>query len=220
MQRTKCTLLSLGLLCASLSTATLAQDAAKANETLLAATGPFEDMVGPALAKNDKGIAKQLAGADQQAGAVKKTLPTDAAQQFERLLQTIHKAAESKDDMAVAQNAVSVFRLLVDNLKADALKVPKEVSLLDYAGYKLQVLAAAEKPDWAAMSQVAADADTWWKAIAKTKVSEKNLRAAVTSTILGLKQATQEQNLAMLKFAAQIDLDLVDLLEGHFKTKK
>ena len=113
-----------------------------------------------------------------------------------------------------------VFRLLVENLQADALKIPKEVALLDYAGYKLQVLATAAKPDWTAISKVAADADAWWQAIAKTKVSEKNLRATVTSTIDGLKQAAQEQNLSMLKFGAQIDLDLVDLLEGHFKGKK
>ena len=220
MQRIQHNLLSLGLFCALLSTSVLAQDAGKVNDTLLGATGPFEDMVGPALAKNDKGVAKRLAAADQQAEAVKKVLPTDAAQQFEQLLQTIHKAAESKDDMKMAENAVAVFRLLVDNLKADSLKIPKEVALLDYAGYKLQVLAAAERPDWAAMSKVAADADTWWQAIAKTKVSEKNLRATVTSTIGGLKQATQEKDLSMLKFAAQIDLDLVDLLEGHFKSKK
>ena len=94
------------------------------------------------------------------------------------------------------------------------------MDLLDYAGYQLQVFAAAEKPDWEAMSKVAADAEIWWKAIAHSKVSEKNLRATVTSTIRGLKQATHEQNLSMLKLAAQIDLDLVDLLEVHFKSKK
>ena len=151
---------------------------------------------------------------------MKKTLPPEGAQHFERLLATIHQAADRKDDLALAENCVTVFRLLVDNLKADALKIPKEVALLDYAGYKLQVLAAAEKPDWDAMSKTAGEAEAWWKDIGKSKVSNKNLRATVNSTIGGVKQATQERNLAMVKFAAQIDLDLVDLLEAHFKGKK
>src|SRR5438552_4133558 len=115
MQTTYHTLLSFGLIFASLTTSAIGQDAAKANSTLLAATAPFEDMVGPALAKNDKGIARLLAAADQQAGAVKQPLPADAAEQFGRFLQTIHKAADAKDHMAVAENAVTVFRLLVDN---------------------------------------------------------------------------------------------------------
>ncbi len=220
MQNSTHTLFGLGFLCVSLATGGSAQETSKANEILLAATGPFEDTVGAALARNDKGITKLLAAADQQADAVKKTLPPEAAQQFERLFETIHKAAGRKDDLAVAENCVTVFRLLVDNLKADALKVPKEVALLDYAGYKLQVLAAAEKPDWNAMSKVAGEAGGWWKDIGKSKVSNKNLRAAVNSTMGGLQQATQERNLAMVKFAAQIDLDLVDLLEGYFKGKK
>ena len=173
-------------------------------------------MVGPALAKNDKTVAKHLADADKESDGVRKILPAEAARQFDTLLQAIHKAADAKDDLAVAQNAVVVFLLLVDNLKADLLKIPVEVSLLDWAGYQLQVQAAAEKPDWDALSKVAADDDAWWKATAK-KVAEKNLRAAVTTTMLGLQQSTKERNLSMVKFGAQIDLDLVDLVEAAFK---
>ncbi len=219
MQRTEHLLLCIALLCASLAGA-VAQDTAKVNTTLLKATGPFEDMVGPALARDDKGVAKMLANADQEATAVRKVLPATAATHFDELLQTLHKAASAKDGLAVAQSAVEIFRLLVDNLTTDTLKIPVEVSLLDWAGYQLQVLAAAEKPDWGAMSKVAADAEKWWKAIAKSKVTEKNLRATVTTAISGLKSATQEKNLPMTKFGAHITLDLVDLLEGHFKAKK
>ena len=220
MRNITCALLGLGFFCISLATGAWAQDASKPNEILLAASGPFEDMVGPALARNDQGVNKLLAAADKQADAVRKTLPPEAAQQFDRLFETIHQAAGRKDDLVVAENCVTVFRLLIDNLKTEALRIPKEVALLDYAGYKLQVLAAAEKPDWDAMSKVAGEAGGWWKDIGKSKVSNKNLRATVNSTIGGLKQATQERNIAMVKFAAQIDLDLVDLLEAYFKGKK
>jgi hypothetical protein len=219
MQRTKQLLLCLALFGVSIAGAA-AQDNAKLNDTLLKATAPFEDMVGPALAGDGKGIAKLLAKVDKEADAVKKVLPADAATHFDKLSQALHKAAAARDGLALAQNAVQLFRLLVDNLKTDELKIPIEVSMLDWAGYQLLVLAAAEKPDWEAMRKVADDADKWWKGIAKSKVTEKNLRATVTTALAGLHQATQEKNLSMAKFGAQVTLDLVDLLERHFKAKK
>ena len=97
--------------------------------------------------------------------------------------------------------------------------MPKEVSLLDYAGFKLHVLAAAPQPDWGAMRQTVEDAVGWWK-VTQPKVSDKHLRDTMQSTVRGLEQAIQIESLPMLNFAAQIDLDLVDLLEGYFERKK
>lgn len=39
----------------------------------------------------------------------------------------------------------------------------------------------------------------------------------VTMAHAGLKQAIELKHLPMLNFAAQIDLDMVDLLESHFE---
>ena len=218
MQLTQKTLVLITFLFVSLTSA-FARDASKANETLLRASSPFEDMVGFALAKNDAGVTKSLTAADSKAAAVRDALPAAATGQFDTLLQAIHKAAAAKEHYAVAVSAVEVFRLLIDNLEAGSLKVPKEVSLLDYAGFKLHVLGAAPQPDWGAMRRIVDDAVTWWAAI-KSKVSDKALRDTVNSTIRGLQQAGKAENLPMLNFAAQIDLDLVDLLEGYFERKK
>lgn len=68
------------------------------------------------------------------------------------------------------------------------------------------------------MRKVVAEAAGWWKT-AKPKVSDKGLRDAVESTIRGMQQAVKIENLTMLHFAAQIDLDLVDVLEGYFEKK-
>ncbi|MEY2411138.1 MAG: hypothetical protein QOF48_3808 [Verrucomicrobiota bacterium] len=197
----------------------VARDASKANETLLRASSPFEDMVEFALARNDAGLNKSLTAADSAAAAVRDALPGTATTRFDTLLQSIHKAATAKEHYAVALSAVETFRLLIDNLDAGSLTVPKEVSLLDYAGFKLHVLAAAPQPDWGAMRRMVDDAAGWWTAI-KPKVSDKSLRNAFTSTIRGLQQAGKAEHLPMLNFAAQMDLDLVDLLEGYFERKK
>jgi len=211
-------LLALTLLIGSLI-AGRAADPSKANETLLHGTSPYEDMIGFALAKNEARLNKSVATADKNAASVKGALSPSAVSQFDALLIAIHRALDAKEPHAVAANAVEVFRLMIDNLQAESLKIPKEVSLLDYAGFKLRVLAAAEKHDWPAMRKIVVDASSWWGAI-KSKVSDKRLRDAFNSTVRGLEEAGKTENLPMLHFAAQIDLDLVDLLESHFEGRK
>jgi hypothetical protein len=187
-------------------------------QVLLAAASPYEDMVGPALAGDDAGLTKMLSNADGQAGTVRKALPPAAAEQFDELLAAIHKSVAARDHYATAEGAVRVFKLLVDNVPPASLKVPREVSLMDYAGFKLQVLAAAKQPDWEAMRKTASEASASWNAI-KGKVSDKRVRDTVNSTIAGMERAAKAENLAMIQFAAEIDLDLVDVLEGHFEGK-
>jgi hypothetical protein len=97
--------------------------------------------------------------------------------------------------------------------------VPKEVSLLDYAGFKLRVLAATPRPDWQDIRRTVGEAAGWWNAI-NSQVSTKGLRDAFGSVMRGLDEAAKLENLPMLRFAAQIDLDLVDLLEGALKPKR
>ncbi len=196
-----------------------AQEANTANETLLGATSPFEDMVDLALARNDAGITKALADATRQSAAVKAVLSTAAASRFDKQLQTLHKAALGKEYQTLALTAAEVFRLLIDGVRTSHLKVPKEVSLLDYSGFKLRALAIASRPDWNAMRKIAADASAWWHTI-EPSVSDKALRDACSSTVAGLREATKDENLPMLHLAVQIDLDLVDLLEQHFEQKR
>jgi len=218
MQQARTTFLLLTFILASF-TAVFARDASKANDTLLRASSPFEDMVEFALARNDASISKSLTAADRGAAAVRDALPTPAAARFDTLLQTIRRTARAKEHYAVAVSAVEVFRLLIDNLDAESLKVPKEISLLDYAGFKLHVLAAAPQPDWGAMRGTAEDAAGWWAAI-KSKVSDSKLRDAFSTTARGMQQAGKAEHLPMLDFAAQMDLDLVDLLERYFEGRK
>lgn len=192
--------------------------AIQTNEVLLGAMSPFEDMVEFALTGNDSDISKSLAAADQHVRNIKTTLPASAAIKFAALMDELHKATTGKDHYKVAENAVEIFRLLADNLQADVLDVPIEVSLLDYAGFKLRVLAASQKPDWRNIRKTVQETTAWWKSI-NSKVSAKGLRNAFDTLIRGLEDAAMVDNLPMLRFAAQMDLDLVDLLEGDLMPK-
>lgn len=192
--------------------------AASRNETLLAATSPFEDLSEFALAKDAAGITKSLAAADSHVAAVRKVLPPAAATQFDGLVKSIHQAATDKQHHALALNAVETFRLMLDNLDAKGLEVPKEILLLDYVGFKLHVLEAATPPDWEAMRKTVADGVAWW-ATTKPKIHQVALTDAMDTVIHALQEGAKTQNQALLHYAAQMDLDLVDLLEGIFEGK-
>jgi hypothetical protein len=163
--------------------------------------------------------AKAIITADQESDYIKTALSPSSASEFAARMEDLHRAATDKNHHQVARSAVEVFRLLVDNLQTEGLEIPKEVSLLDYAGFKLQVLAASRSPDWEDIRKTVSEADAWWTAI-KSKVSEQGLRDAFGSAIRGLDEAAKVENLPMLRFAAQIDLDLVDLLENDLKAKR
>ena len=196
-----------------------AGDAQAANDTLLKATSPFEDMVKYSLDRKEAKLAKALATANSQVEAIRGALPAEGKSRFDTLFLTLQKSATATNHYAIAKASFEIFHLLIENLTNEGLKIPIEVSWLDYAGFKLHVLASAPKKDWASMDSTIEDATKWWEAI-KMKVAEKNLRYAMDSDIQGLRQSIKSKNLPMLYFAAQMDLDLVDLLENHFEGKK
>jgi len=200
-------------------TSAIPGELSKSNETLLDASSPFEDMVEFALAKNDEGIKHSLAEADRTTAAIHGALPKEATEQFDTLLRLIHTAAAAKQHSAVATHCVETFHLFIENLDPESLSVPREISLLDYAGFRLHTVTAAPEPDWNAVRTTVHDAETWWTAI-KSKVSNTGLRDAFESTIRGLKQGAMLEHLPVIDFAAQMDLDLVDLLEEYFESRR
>lgn len=224
MKGIKFTWFSLGLVCLSCA-ASFAQNPAAGtgtasnNEVFLKATGPYEDLAHYILTQNEAKANAALAAADANASGVVKILPAAAAREFESLREKIHEAIQQKDGKAAAGSSVAVFRLLLNRLDASTLIVPKEVELLDYAGYQLSLLAAFENADWKAIGKLTDDCDAWWKATS-ARVPDKHLRATMSSAIAGIKQAAEHQNRSMLQFGAQMVLDLVDMLEDSFKVAK
>jgi hypothetical protein len=108
-----------GLLCAPFTlvmaqNAAVTSDANQGNDTLQNATGPYEDMVGPALSGNDSGIAKLLADADEQAAAVKKVLPPTGT--IEMLNSTTTMVCGRAEELAFKNRSASVGQVYFDSL--------------------------------------------------------------------------------------------------------
>ena len=186
--------------------------ASQTNQVLLGAMSPFEDMIEYALAGKDSDVLKALTIADQNSKSIATTLPAPAAHKFTALMDALRQAATIKNNRKTARCAVEIFRLLAEILQADSFELPKEVSLLDYAGFKLLILAASKKPDWRAIRTTINETTSWWNAI-RSKVTMNGLSNTFDTLICGLETSAKTRNLDMLGFAAQMTLDLVDLLE-------
>src|SRR4029077_7012716 len=108
MQITRLRLLAIAILIVATPSVSASQ-AIRANEVLLSAMSPFEDIIESALAESDYNILKALAAADQQTIHVKKALSASAVSTFATLMESLHQAATDKDHHQVAGNAVEIF---------------------------------------------------------------------------------------------------------------
>jgi hypothetical protein len=186
------------------------------NRVLLAAASPLEDLTEFALASNTRGIRQALKAYGDQAAAVNKVLSVPGRREMASLLAAIRRAESKGDNQEVALNSVEAYRVLVESLDPNGLVVPTQVSKLDYVGFKLKVLLAASPPDWPAIQTTIEAAGRHWHEL-EPRVGDKGLRDAVKTVLAGLHQATGAKNAEMAVFAAQMDLALVDLLEGYFE---
>lgn len=186
------------------------------NQVLLAAASPFEDLTESALANDTQGMRQALKAYSDQAEGVNKVLSGPARQEMAALLAAIRRAESKGDHHSVALNAVEAYRVLVESLNPNGLVVPIQVAKLDYVGFKLKVLLAASPPDWPAIQKTGEEAAGHWHAL-EPRIGDKGLRDALKTMLTGLHQATVTNNAEMAVFAAQMDLALVDLLEGYFE---
>lgn len=159
---------------------------------------------------------RAIAAYHREAASLHDLLGPQDLQRLDELTSEIEEARASGDDHTVAVSAVEAYRVLIGALDREGLVVPAEVSLLDYAGFKLGVQARAAEPDWAAMTRTVGEAEGWWATI-DGDVTETGLRDAVDTAVRGMRQAVEAKDTEWAGFAAQVDLDLVDLLEHYFE---
>jgi hypothetical protein len=90
--------------------------------------------------------------------------------------------------------------------------------LLDYVGSKIQVLLKQNKIDWNSISEVTTQSSKLWNKI-KNKISDNGLQDLMNTTMHGINNSANSRDTEMLKFAAQVDLDVIDLCERYFEKK-
>ena len=131
----------------------------------------------------------------------------------------MERASAKEDLLSTALAAVEIFRV-IENAKDDANRPePVEVALLDYSGFKLSILLGAHAVDCATVDSTAKESDTIWMALAKN-IQEISIRNLVGTIQNGLRDAVARKDINGAKFAAKMQLEVVDTLEDYFKRVK
>ena len=179
-----------------------------------AAASAAEDMIDFALAGDPGRVEQKLVELTDQTPELRQAFGDAVAGLIETRLGNIESALAQKDLVEVALQANEAFRAIVEARGKDGT-VPLEVSLLDYSGFKLKTLSTGGTIDWAAIGSARDEASGFWNAMTD-KVADKGLRDLMNSLQGGLDQGVSERDATQVRFAAQMLLDAVDLLEKAF----
>ena len=183
-----------------------------------AAAAACEDMV-DAVASNGMSAA-QTKITDLRA-ALKKAhgfLKADVVLQLDSRADEIAALAKSDSKTRLSLAAIETFKDIVSAADWQKVKVPKDVSMLDYTGFKLGILAADANTDWAEAAKTADEAHRVWEKLIPAFKDEDLVDLAHTLDD-GTLDAVKRQDALGLKFATKLQLVSIDLIETSFTSK-
>lgn len=191
--------------------------ATKKADPLVGGAEIFENLSEAAPTMDAAAFKKALTAFETLYPSISGQLVPDRKNRLDSLVTGVRNAWQKGDRGTVANQAIEVYRLFQESIDHSGQRVPVEVSLLDYAGFKLNALLVSKQPDWRQAGKTAQEASMWWSAI-EARVTDKALRSAMAHTIRGIKEAAGRKDSTLLRFAAEMDLILVDGLEAFFSS--
>lgn len=175
----------------------------------------FENLTEASPVIDAAAFKKSLAKFETLYPAISAHLSPDRKKRLDSLVSGVRNAWQKGDRGAMAIQSIEIYRLLEESINRSGQPVPVEVPMLDYAGFKLNALLLSPQPDWKQAGKTAQEAAAWWTAI-EAHITDKSLRDAMAHTIAGIKEAVARKDPKLLRFAAEMDLILVDGLEMFF----
>lgn len=188
------------------------------NKALLDAVSACEDLTEYALALNEARTVKGISSLESRVEGLDSVMSRDGYDYVLANMGAMKKALGNGNFPEVAMLAVDTYKALATELDSGQLKTPVAVVMLDYVGFKIHTLLKQDIVDWHALEDVAAEGDNLWQGM-KADVKDRALRDTVDTAIWGISAAVDSRNMDMLYLAAQVELDLVDLLEHFFEGK-
>jgi hypothetical protein len=181
---------------------------------LMAAAEPFENLTENAFISDTRKLDDFIAKAKSSADGAAKLLAPGEANVLSNHVSAVDaaRAGNNRADLAIA--AVEGYRTLVTN-SGGHQKVPKEVSLLDYSGFRYQADLKAKPIRWGDTMLAVDFADTQWQQISAT-VKDPTLVKNVLETLTVMRSASQSRDVKAAMAASTRELNLVDGLEKSF----
>lgn len=182
---------------------------------ILAAAEPFEKLTETAFTAAPAALDATIGEVRAAAADVRGSLAADAAGGLDARLAAIDMARKADDRAGLAIAAVEGYRVLVSGV-APGAKVPTEVNLLDYAGFRYDADLKATPARWDDMKQAVSFGREKWAAIAP-RVTDAALKAKMDAALGGMAKALDSRDAKAAAVVAQRELALVDELETFFK---
>jgi hypothetical protein len=187
------------------------------NKKLRDAAEPFEKLTeisfSAALPKIDQTIGEAEAAAQGTRGL----LSNDAAKQLDAQISAIKSARQKQDRTGLALSSIEAYRVFVSAV-TDKAKVPTEVSLLDYAGFRYNADLKASPIRWGDMAQAVSFARKNWVTLSP-RVKSSPLAMDFEKAITDMDKAVVKRSKQLATSSVKTELDLVDQLEKFFSAQ-
>lgn len=184
-----------------------------------AAASACEDMVDAVAADGMAAAQPKLADLRTALKKARGFLKADVATQLDQRADAMTALAKGASKTALSLAAIETFKDIVNASDWHNAKVPKDVSMLDYSGFKLSILAADANPDWASAAKTAAEAHIVWDKLVP-KFKDEDLVDLAHILDAGTVDAVKRHDAAGVLFASKLQLVSIDLVETSFLNTK
>jgi hypothetical protein len=150
-------------------------------------------------------------------GGIRSLLSPDATRKIDELLAALQRDRADGKRADVALSSIEIYRILV-SLVPGGTKVPVDVSLLDYAGFRFQADLKAEPPRWDDMTEAVLFANNHWVVIAP-RVRDKSVSVSFEAALSQMAIAAEHRDAKLAATASNDELNQVDRLEAYFNTR-
>jgi hypothetical protein len=206
------------LISASFNTPVFADTQAQ-KDIMEAAASACEDMVDAVAADGMAAAQPKLADLRTALKKARGFLKADVATQLDQRADAMTALAKGASKTALSLAAIETFKDIVNASDWRNAKVPKDVSMLDYTGFKLSILAADANPDWAAAAKTAAESHIVWDKLVP-KFKDEDLVDLAHILDAGTVDAVKRHDAAGVLFASKLQLVSIDLVETSFLNAK
>ena len=143
------------LIIGSLASPVMATESHK--DIMEAAASACEDMVDVVAADGMGAAPPKIVDLKTALKKARGFLKADVALQLDHRADEIATLAKGDSKTQLSLAAIETFKEIVNASDWKNVKVPKDVSMLDYTGFKNSILASDAQPDWAEAAKTADD---------------------------------------------------------------
>ncbi len=187
---------------------------ANSNKKLRAAAEPFGKLTEISFSEGWPTIDQTVSQAKAAARVARGSLSMGAAGQLDVHIAAIKSARQKHDRAGLALSSIEGYRVLVSAV-TDNAKIPTEVSLLDYAGFRYDANIKARPIRWDDMATAVSFARKTWDALSP-RAKPSPVATKFEKAISDMDRAVVEKNKSLAASSVKTELNLVDQLEKFF----